>query len=446
MPIAGLSLILADPLSAQTFRTLHTFTGSDGTDPGAGVIWSGTTLYGTTSLGGTSGFGTLFKVSTNGAGFAVLYTFTAADASDINSDGGYPRGALVSAGTNLYGTTTIGGTGAQGTVFAINTDGSGFTNLHSFTGADDGGRPSAGLILSGNILFGTAYSGGGGHGTVFALGNDGTSFTTLYSFTGADDGANPFGPLTLSGNTLFGTTLWGGSSASGTVFSLNTNGMGFKTIYSFKGGNDGANPKGNLILVGNSIYGVASGGGSLGNGTLFSIKTDGTGFAALHTFNGTNDGGVPGALAFSGTKLYGVAASGGSSSRGTVFAANADGTAFTVLHTFNSGTDGASPYGLILSDNALYGTADSFGTGSGTVFSISLPATVSPPQMSINLTGSNVILSWPTSANGFNLHSSTNLGPSAIWTTISSPATVINGQNIVTNPISGTQQFFRLSQ
>src|SRR6266581_136289 len=85
----------------------------------------------------------------------------------------------------------------------------------------DGAGPSAGLILSGNTLYGTAYEGGsGGNGTVFKVNTDGTGFTTLHSFAGPDDGANPEAGLILLGNTLYGTAQCGGSSGKGTVFSL----------------------------------------------------------------------------------------------------------------------------------------------------------------------------------------------------------------------------------
>ena len=78
----------------------------------------------------------------------------------------------------------IGGSSGNGTVFAVNTDGTGFTTLHSFTGGSDGADPNAGLILSGNTLYGTASHGGSsGNGTVFAVNTDGTGFTNLHSFT-----------------------------------------------------------------------------------------------------------------------------------------------------------------------------------------------------------------------------------------------------------------------
>ena len=111
-------------------------------------------------------------------------------------------------------------------------------------------------------------------------------------------------------------------------------------------------------------------------------------------------------------------------------------------------SDGAlSAGGLILSGTALYGTASrggSSGYGNGTVFSLSLP--IAPPQLTIIPSAVNVILAWPTNATGFTLQSATNLGSSAVWTTTSPGPVVVNGQNTVTNPISGAQQFYRLSQ
>jgi uncharacterized repeat protein (TIGR03803 family) len=140
----------------------------------------------------------------------------------------------------LYGTANNGGRWGSGIVFAMNTDGTAFTTLHDFSGVNtnsegaytnsDGAGPVAPLILSGSILYGTASGGGSsGNGTIFALGTDGTGFTSLYAFLSMStnsegihtnaDGGYPTG-LTLSGNSLYGTTFSGGSSGYGTLFSL----------------------------------------------------------------------------------------------------------------------------------------------------------------------------------------------------------------------------------
>jgi|GEM_PF-6842971 len=158
--IAGLGLIPAGRVTAQTFTTLYSFTAvsgsganSDGAWPYAVLILLGNTLYGTTQFGGSSGKGTVFAVSTNGTGFTNLHSFTATSGSlYTNSDGADPWAGLILSGNTLYGTAFRGGSSGTGTVFAVSTDGMGFTNLHSFNGSSDGARPYAGLILSGNTL------------------------------------------------------------------------------------------------------------------------------------------------------------------------------------------------------------------------------------------------------------------------------------------------------
>jgi len=461
--IVSLNLLLIGLAPAQAFTTLHTFTGSsNGANPYAGLILSGNTLYGTSFSGGVAGKGTVFAVNTDGTGFTNLHSFTALQ-SNTNSDGGNPYAGLILSGNTLYGTSYYGGSSGNGTLFALNTNGTGFTTLHEFTGGSDGANPFSGLILSGNILYGTAYNGGSsGNGTLFALNTNGTGFTTLHEFTGGSDGANPFTRLILSGSTLYGMTDEGGSSGNGMVFVVSTNGAGFTTLHSFAAGSglfpnitnsDGATPS-ELILLGNTLYGTTEYGGSSGAGTLFAANTNGTGFTTLHSFTGGSDGANPNAgLILFGNTLYGTASYGGSSGNGTVFAINTNGTGFTTLHSFaalqsNTNTDGANPDGsLILSGNTFYGTALNGGSsGNGTLFSISFT-----PRLAISHVGTNVILTWPTNVagfdyTGFTLQSTTNLVSPAGWNTVSPVSVVVSGQNTVTNPISGTQKFYRLSQ
>jgi uncharacterized repeat protein (TIGR03803 family) len=101
---------------------------------------------------------------------------------------------------------------------------------------------------------------------------------------------------------------------------------------------------------------------------------------------------------------------------------------------------------LVLSGNTLYGTTPAGGSSSnGVIFKLSLGLT-SAPQLAIIHSGTNVILTWPTNVSGYTLQSAANLIPSTVWNTVSPPAVVVNGQNTVTNPISGVEQFYRLSQ
>jgi len=489
--IAVLGLMLAGRVTAQKFTTLHSFTAissqngpytnSDGANPYAGLVLSGSTLYGAAHKGGTWENGTLFKVNVDGTGFATLHNFTAMspDASytyevDTNSDGASPYGSLVLCDDTLYGTTYGGGSLGNGTVFKVTTNGTGFTMLYSFGPTPpypgpytngEGAFLKGGLVLESNTLYGTTYYGGiAGKGTVFKVNIDGTGFTNLHVFINPDiDGAYPVASLRVLSNTLYGTTTGYGSTNVGSVFAVNTDTTGFTNLHNFVG-SDGSFPYGFLVFSGNTMYSTTASGGSSHYGTIFALNTDGTSFATLHNYTATEtalstntDGAVPfGGLTLSGNTLYGTTQTGGTSGSGTIFAVNTNGTGFTTLYNFTltsedyrkgTNSDGSEPAsGLVLSGYTLYGTAQTGGdSGNGTVFSLSFP-----PQLTIIPSGPYVILTWPTNYagfdyTGFTLQATTDLG-SPVWTTVSPGPVVIGGQNVVVNTISGTQQFFRLSQ
>jgi uncharacterized repeat protein (TIGR03803 family) len=467
--LAAAPLLAAASGSAQVLSTLYSFDdATNDVNRTAGLLLSSNAFYATTvgslSSGAKSGMrvsgGAVFKLNTDGTGFTNLYIFSPVDQYSLtNADGANSVSAaqLVSSGHRLYGTMGQGGFYANGIVFAINTDGTGFTNLHNFsayvldsdTGFDtnsDGSVPN-GLVLSGNTLYGAAGGGGSsGSGTVFAIDTDGTGFTILYSFNPSNGDGSGQKSMILSGNTLYGTTADGGSSGNGTVFAVDTDGTGFTNLHSFSSlvrmtntpylytNSDGAIPQGGLVLSGDKLYGMATEGGSGTNsssytiayGTVFALDTDGSGFTNLHSFN-YSDGQSPyGGLVLLGSTLYGTTALGGSigQENGTVFAINTDGTGFATLHTFTpriydavsgsyTNADGSTPHAsLTLSGNTLYGTTEDGGTnGQGTVFALDLaraaPAiqfTANPtngvPPMTVQFNSpavdanSNAILSW----------------------------------------------------
>jgi len=342
--IVFLGLSTATRSSAQTFTLLHSFiSSSDGANPAAGLLLSGRTLYGTTRLGGRSGHGTVYAVNTDGTGFTNLHDFSELNydlgvGEQINDDGAYPLADLVSSGDTLYGTASFGGRFGVGTAFAINTDGTGFRTVYHLTGyPSDASTPLAGLVFSGGTLYGATREGGSlDVGALFKVDTNGTVPATLHHFTGPD-GCHLTAALALSGTLLYGTTREGGDSIFGTVFKINLDGSGFATLYSFN----------------NSVR---------------------------------RDGSYPSAgLLVANNTLYGITERGGSTGSGTLFKLNHDGTGFTNLHQFTSvpgsglrtNTDGAYPLaGLTLSGSTLYGTTKSGGTsGLGTLFRINLDGT-----------------------------------------------------------------------
>ena len=435
---------------AQTFTTLHHFDGAGGSDPTAGLIISGNTLYGTTISGG-SGSGTVFKINTNGSGFTNLYSFSPSVFNSslskfTNSDGRGPWAGLVVSGNTLFGVAESGGSFGLGTIFSIQTDGTGFTNLHSFSGSD-GHDPWGGLTLSSSTLFGATWRGGNsGYGVIYAINTDGTGFTNLYHFNGSD-GRYP-NELLLLDEKLFGTTSGGGAFGNGTIFAINTNGSDFTNLHSFSPlqvGNtnsEGAYPYAGLIASGSRLFGTTGQGGTSGKGVVFAIDTNGSGFTNLHSFS-SFDGEYPySKLATAEDTLFGSTVEGGAADSGTIFALKSDGTGFTNLYQFtaittNTNSDGIYPYaGLVISGDVAWGVAANGGNfGNGTVFSLSLPPNL-PPQLAAFLSGENIILTWPSNTIA-TLQSAPT--PMAVFTNIP------GATSPYTNSVSEPQMFFRLS-
>ncbi len=234
---------------------------------------------------------------TNFYSFSALTTFPG-----TNFDGSAPEAGLVSSGVRLYGTTADGGPAEGGTVFAINADGTGFTPLGAFdyTTFTNGTGPAAGMTLSGDMLYGTTRAGGiYGLGTIFAIGTSGLPFFKLHDFGGPlgrypptqlntnSGGAYPETDLICSNNTLYGAAEQGGAGGNGILFKLDTSGSGFTILHNFTN-DDGGYPSTHLVLYGTNLFGTTFVGGNgpdPGNGTIFRVNTDGTGFTNLYKFD-----------------------------------------------------------------------------------------------------------------------------------------------------------------
>lgn len=380
------SLAVSSPSSAQVFTILHTFTNTpDGAYPLRLTAAAGQ-LYGSTAYGGTNGSGTLYLYDTNRSVFNTFYSFTGDP-----DNGSSPNNVLVVADNVIYGTTIHGGDtdGSYGTIYSVGTDGTGFNQLYSFGGGPDGALPTSGLILRGATLYGTANNGGSatGNGTVFEINTNGSGFATLHVFTNSPDGSAPESELVEGDGILFGTTFSGGANTNGTIFAVNTNGTGYTVLYSFANVPDAVRPAGGLALDAGVLYGVCTGGGANTNGAIFAINTNGTGYRILYSFSGFDgnlDGDIPKAtLTLSGGHLIGTTVSGGAGRGGTVFLVDTNGDGFAVLASFtNAAATGEDLLaGVIRVGNALWGTAyEGGGSNDGTLFELPLPAITSQPQ------------------------------------------------------------------
>ncbi len=277
-------------------------------------------LYGTTQWGGPSNSGTVFKLSPTSSGpwiETTLYEFGA-----VQGDGAQPEGGLVlDSFGNLYGTTSSGGSSDFGSVFRLSPQSNGTwqeTQLYRFKSGSDGERPWAGLTwdqqgnLYGTTIFGgTSNACGYACGTVFKLSPNGDGTWTesiIHAFSGTD-GANPQTRLIFdSAGNSYGTAPGGGpiSYAEGTVFRLTPNGSNWTltTLYTFKpGGADGSNPVSDLTfdsagnLYGTTFYGGNSCSYALSCGILFKLAPASSGAwteTIVHNFGtGAADGANP---------------------------------------------------------------------------------------------------------------------------------------------------------
>jgi uncharacterized repeat protein (TIGR03803 family) len=356
---------------------LHTFAGepTDGRNPGGGMTLSGGLFYGTTRYGGAHSKGVIFRMNPDGSGYAILHHFAGG-----SGDGEGPIGRPASDGSALYGTTFNGGLNNSGTVYSIDTSGI-VKLLHTFpTGANDGAIPSGSLIIIGSSLFGMTEEGGPDNlGTVFRINTDGTGYTVLHNFANStDDGHLPFGALTALGSTLFGTTSQGGhNSNGGTVFKIDIGGSNYSLLHEFGVHGDGYNPEKTLTPVGSTLYGVTNQGGTAGTGTVFKINTDGTGYAVLYSFEGRNgnDGQPSSALTLVGNHFIASTDPIDNTIPGLLYSIKANGSAFGVLYEFNgSTTEGREPGGdLVTIGSTMFGVTSQGGSGNGVIYALQLP-------------------------------------------------------------------------
>jgi uncharacterized repeat protein (TIGR03803 family) len=364
-----LTVVATRPAHAKSYKVLYAFKGgTDAANPMAGLIQDAAgNFYGTTYDGGDSGFGAVFTLDAAG-NETVLYSFKA------GTDGQFPRAALVrDAAGNLYGTTSYGGTSNRGTVFKLDAAGS-ETVLYNFTGGADGANSYGALILGGGgNLYGTTFGGGPfGFGTVFKLDATGKE-TVLYGFTGGADGGSPLaGLIPGPAGRFYGTTYAGGASGYGTVFQLDTTGKE-TVLYSFAAGSDGSGPKAGLVRdAAGNLYGTTYSGGAPGYGTVF--KVDKTGKeTVLYSFTGGADGAHPeaGLLRDTFGSLFGTTYGGGAPGYGTVFKVDSTGRE-TVLYRFPPAAGMVPRAGLIRDAGGnLYGTTSVGGVAGGTVFKVS---------------------------------------------------------------------------
>lgn len=335
-------------------------------------------MVGTSALGGPNGSGVIFSMNSSGSSFDIIKQFGVRTMPKPMA--GFIRGN----DGKFYGTLRYGGAANSGSVVRIEADGSGFTYLYHLQGTD-GKNPFGNLTQANDgFLYGTtSVEGANGGGTLFRIKADGTQFKVIYNFSDLS-GRFANNVIQADDGKLYGVTQAGGFYSHGSIFSINTDGSGFTILKYF---NDSAAPKSGQLPRGGLVqgpdgllYGINSRGGDFGDGVLFRISKDGSGFLRVVQFKQDITGSVPGYEVIFGSdgRIYGMTAGGGTYQQGTVFSVNPDGTNFVQLHSFED-TDteqsplGSNPFGKLVdgTDGYLYGTTAKGGTNSqGTIFRI----------------------------------------------------------------------------
>jgi uncharacterized repeat protein (TIGR03803 family) len=364
------------PARAATLKTLYSFGfPTDARYPETALLDVGSILYGTTIGGGTSGFGTVFKVNPAKGTEKILVSFGQWEGS--GSGGNSPAAALISVGGTLYGTTAGGGFNNVGTVFKLNPAKGSLTVLSSFYGnGGDGAGPAAALLNVKGTLFGTtAHGGASGYGTVFKVNRNTGAEKVLYSFQSGSDGAYPYAALINVGGALYGTTNEGGTSNAGTVFKIDPTTGAETVLHSFGGSGDGAGPVSALLNLGGTLYGTTYASGTSGSGTVFQIDATTGAESVVSLFvNDSAQGDFPqqAGLVNVGGTLYGVSPAGTGVSDGVIYKVNLATGKLKTVYSFSGTYFGAFPFGSLINvAGTLYGTTSEGGpSNAGTVFSL----------------------------------------------------------------------------
>jgi uncharacterized repeat protein (TIGR03803 family) len=402
-------------------------------------------IYFLSSIGG-AGRGSIGKLAPDGT-LSTLYSFPVEDNVPVR-----PVGGLIQANDgHLYGTSFIGGTEGAGTIFRVTLAGQ-FTLLRSLgaTGTDSS-LPYTGLVqgpdnmLYGTTLYGGSGGGGEGKGTIFRIALDGSNFSIIHNFSGAD-GENPEGQLIVgSDGELYGTTLMGGSSNRGTIYRISTGGV-HTLLYSFSSlsafgsigtatNATGANPRAGLLLAADgNYYGTTYQGGPDGAGTVFRMTPAGV-VSVFHSFKGpSRDGGFPLASVSQDAQgnFYGTTQAGAALDVGSAWRISSAGE-FSLLHGFvDSSVDGSNPNATLLPANgSIYGASFNGPSGEGSLFKLDLGSNgVLPVEISVSptdiLVGASATLTWSS--------------PTAVDATCSATGTWTNGSKAA----SGTESVTHL--
>ncbi|WP_156891797.1 beta strand repeat-containing protein [Nevskia ramosa] len=434
--------------SSGSIRRIATFSAppSEGrTVSGALLQAADGTFYGVTASGTPKGYGgSIFRLTASGT-LSTLYQF---------SGGGQPESGL-SLGPDgaYYGVAELGGANGLGSVFRITAAGE-FSTVYSFTGGGNGLRPKTALTLgSDGLFYGTTSEGGSGSGsgTIFRVSPTG-SYTPLHSFDLATSGNQPLGKLLLaSDGNFYGTTTSFGANSFGTLYRLTPAGV-VTVLHAFRGDTtEGGGPAAGVIQgADGALYGTTAGGGSNAGGTVYRVTLDGA-YSTLYNFRSGAPGENPRSPLLLGRdgNFYGTASNiSFGDSRGVVYRLTPQGQYAVVYQSASlANEDGLEDEPIQAADGDLYVPTRSDGSFNfGSVIAISGPADRIGGLTAAAGTGS-ATLNWPVAPRAvtYNVYQATTSGAQGntpIATGIT--AAGLTGSYTVTGLTAGTSYYFTI--
>jgi len=343
----------------SNWTVLHTFniaTEGDFGRPGVTEI-PGDSLFGVQTTGGLNGGGTIYSVFKDGSGFVVHHQFTAAT-------GITPESKLVYFDGKLFGTTSQGGDHDKGVLFCINSDGSDYRVLRHF---DDGigmwtQTPGGNISITSNgRIFGAFrdfyQAPNFSNYYLYKVDTSGQNFEPFFTGSNVEmqriNGEYGQDPLLINDNEIYFNCSQYGRNDGGVLNHVDTSGAG-NDIFHFGNSPNGFRPNGGVIRASDGkLYGTTTIGGADGNGVVYSVNADGTGYTRLHQFIDAEGYNPSGKLLEAGDgKLYGACRYGGANGLGCIFRMNKNGTGFQVIYDYTNYTGAYSPVGGLVEDNS----------------------------------------------------------------------------------------------
>jgi uncharacterized repeat protein (TIGR03803 family) len=263
-------LAAASLLSAQSVSTLLNFKGNNGADPLYVTFVQGRDgrLYGTTYSGGANNLGAVIKINLSDNNSIVLHSFSGTDGSSPGA------GLTLATNGSYYGTTVMGGAYGFGVLYSITPSGT-LTVLHSFAGGSDGEYPYGPPIQAVDGNFYGATSGtpdSSDEATIYKLTSTG-NYSVIYTFNSSTTGVGVYGLVQGSDGLLYAVANVGGANNCGTVVKLSTAGV-LKETHSFSCSVGPHYPVAAPLLASNgTLYGTTPKGGAHGQGTIYNISS-----------------------------------------------------------------------------------------------------------------------------------------------------------------------------